>query len=261
MTSSSHRTDAYLSVHGISKRFGGLQAVDDASFEVERGSIVALIGPNGAGKSTLFHCISGFTRPDSGAVRFDGHDVTRRSAHARSQLGMVRTFQIPTAFNTMSARDNVELAARDQPADRLLGAIVPGLAARRRSSIRKRADELLETFGLADKADTLAGSLSGGQRKLLEFARVLMTEPGLLLLDEPLAGVNPALGERLFEHVARLRDEGMTFVFVEHDIRTVMNASDRVLVLAQGAVIADGTPEQVRGDEAVIEAYLGGGSA
>ncbi|MCW2928742.1 MAG: transporter related protein [Thermoleophilia bacterium] len=248
-----------LEVSGVSKRFGGLQAVNDVGFTVDEGSIVALIGPNGAGKSTLFHCVSGFIRPDDGSVRFAGRSVTHRTAHGRARRGMVRTFQIPTSFSRLTVRDNVELAARDQPADRLLGAIVPGLGRLRRADIRRRADDLLATFGLDDKADDLAGTLSGGQRKLLEFARTLMTEPRMLLLDEPLAGVNPALGQRLFEHVERLRaEQGMTFLFVEHDIATVMHSSDRVLVMAQGALIADGAPEAVRGDAAVVEAYLGG---
>lgn len=252
-------SEPLLQVKGISRRFGGLTAVDDVSFSLEPGTITALIGPNGAGKSTLFHCVSGFIRADQGSVRLNGRSITRRSAHARSRLGMVRTFQIPTAFNRLTVFENVELAARDQPADRLVGALVPGLGRLRRTSIRRRAGDLLETFGLADKADDLAGELSGGQRKLLEFARVLMTEPRLLLLDEPLAGVNPSLGERLFEHVNRLRSEqGMTFLFVEHDIRTVMGHSDRVLVMAQGALIADDEPAAVRQDAAVIEAYLGG---
>ena len=252
-------TSPILQVEGVTRSFGGLVAVDEVSFALEPGSITALIGPNGAGKSTLFHCVSGFIHPDRGSVRFDGRGVTRRSAHARARLGMVRTFQIPTAFNRLTVFENVELAARDQPADRLPGALVPGLGRLRRRAIRERANDLIETFGLTDKAHDLAGELSGGQRKLLEFARVLMTGPKLLLLDEPLAGVNPALGERLFEHVARLREEqGMTFLFVEHDIRTVMGASDRVLVMAQGALIADGDPEAVRHDPAVVEAYLGG---
>lgn len=251
-------TNTLLEVQGLSRRFGGLQAVDDLSFSIPEGQVAALIGPNGAGKSTAFHLISGFVRADSGSVRFAGRSLDRLPAHARARHGMVRTFQIPKVFPRLTVRENLDVASPEQPARRLSGAIVPTLARRHSATVRARTDELLETFGLTAKADDFAGELSGGQRKLLEFARSLVPRPRMLLLDEPLAGVLPALGEQLFEHVERLRrEEGMTFLFVEHDLATVMRSSDRVIVMANGALVADGTPDAVRADERVIEAYLG----
>jgi neutral amino acid transport system ATP-binding protein len=252
-------SDVILEVEGVEKRFGGVRAVDGTSFGVERGSITALIGPNGAGKSSLFDVVSGFERADGGAIRLDGHSIYRLPAYAIARRGLVRTFQLTKTLSVMSVLDNMLLAAPRHPGERLGGWFVRPLAARRRErEARARALELLETFSLGALADEYAGTLSGGQRKLLELARALMLAPRLILLDEPLAGVNPTLGRRLLEHIEdlRLRD-GTTVLFVEHDMEVVMNHSDRVIVMAQGRVIADGPPQDVRRNDVVVEAYLG----
>ncbi len=250
---------AILDVRGIVKRFGGVAAIDGAAFAVRRGSITALIGPNGAGKTTLFNVVTGFQRGDAGDVVYDGRSVFGRSAHALARRGLVRTFQITKALTAMPVIDNMTLAAPRQPGEHLGGLVARvGAARRRERDVLARAHELLETFGLDKHADAYAGTLSGGQRKLLELARVLMAEPRLVLLDEPMAGVNPALGERLLQHMHGLRDHsGMTFLFIEHDMDVVMGHSDRVVVMAEGKVIADGDPEAVRSDKRVIDAYLG----
>jgi len=247
-----------LSLHDVQLAFGGLRAVDGISFDVAEGSITALIGPNGAGKSTLFGIVAGFHSPDSGRVVFDGKDVTRRAAHSRARLGLVRTFQLPRVFARMSVLDNMLLAAPDQPADGLLWAMVPGRGRARAAEIETRAHELLAGFGLGKKSADYAGALSGGQRKLLEFSRALMAKPRLLLLDEPLAGVNPALGDELLAHMERLRaEEGLTFLFVEHDMTAVMEHADQVVCMGEGRLVAQGPPEIVRAHPAVLEAYLG----
>jgi len=252
-------SESILELEEVAKHYGGVRAVDGASFDVERGSITALIGPNGAGKSTLFDVVSGFERGDDGVIRFDGRSIQRLPAYAIARRGLVRTFQLTKTLNVMSVLDNMLLAAQGHPGERLGGWFVRPLAARRRErEARLRAHELLETFGLGAQAGEYAGTLSGGQRKLLELARALMLGPRLVLLDEPLAGVNPTLGRRLLEHIEELRRrEGTTVLFVEHDMEVVMNHSDRVIVMAHGRVIADGAPEDVRHNEAVVEAYLG----
>jgi len=252
-------SDAILEVEGVEKRFGGIRAVDGASFGVERGSITALIGPNGAGKSSLFNVVTGFDRADRGAVRLDGRSIFRLPPWAIARRGMVRTFQLTKTLSVMSVLENMLLAAQSHPGERLGGSFLRPAAARRRErEARERALALLETFGLRDQASDYGGTLSGGQRKLLELARALMLEPRIVLLDEPLAGVNPTLGRRLLEHIEELRErDGTTFLFVEHDMEVVMNHSDRVIVMAQGRVIADGSPEEIRRDEVVVEAYLG----
>ena len=250
-----------LAVEGLTKRFGGLNAVDGAAFEVERGSLTALIGPNGAGKTTLFNALTGFVAAEAGSVRLEGEEVFRHQPHELCRRGMVRTFQITKALTGMPVIDNLMLAAAGQPGERLGGIVLRPRAWRRREAeVRAQALELLARFGLADHADAYAGTLSGGQRKLLEMARALMTSPKLLLLDEPMAGINPTLGRRLIEHIETLRsDTGLTVLFVEHDMEVVMNHSDRVVVMAEGRVIASGTAAEVRRDRAVIDAYLGGG--
>jgi neutral amino acid transport system ATP-binding protein len=246
---------------GIVKRFGGIRAVNDATMSVGEGTITALIGPNGAGKTTLFNVITGFYRPDHGRATFAGRPVQGRPPYVIARLGMVRTFQITKALARMPVIDNMLLAAPNQPGERLLNVVFRPRGWRRRErEIRGEAMELLETFNLARLADEYAGTLSGGQRKLLELARALMAQPRFLLLDEPMAGINPTLGRRLLDHMQRLRaEEGVTFLFIEHDMEVVMNHSDRVIVMAEGRVIADGEPHEVREDQTVIDAYLGGG--
>ena len=246
----------------VVKRFGWIRAVDGATLNVAEGSITALIGPNGAGKTTFFNVITGFYRPDGGQAAFEGQRILGRPPYAIARLGMVRTFQITKALARMPVIDNMMLAAPDQPGERLHNVVFsPGAVRRREAEVRQEAMELLEVFSLDGLAGDYAGTLSGGQRKLLELARALMTRPRFLLLDEPMAGINPTLGRRLLDHMKRLRaEEGVTFLFIEHDMEVVMNHSDRVIVMAEGRVIAEGEPHEVRRDEAVIDAYLGSGA-
>ena len=253
------RADRILEVVDVSRRFGGITACDRTTLDVERGSITALIGPNGAGKTTLFNVVTGFYPPESGEILFEGRSVFRRPPHVIAERGMVRTFQITKALAAMPVIDNMMLAGPDQPGERLRNLVLrPGAVRRRERELREQALELLGVFNLERLADDYAGTLSGGQRKLLELARALMARPKALLLDEPMAGINPALGRRLLDHMQRLRaEEGMTFLFIEHDMEVVMEHADRVIVMAQGRVIADGPPDEVRRDQAVIDAYLG----
>ncbi len=254
--------DSILRVDHVVQTFGGIRAVNGATFEVERGSITALIGPNGAGKTTCFNVVTGFYRGNSGSVRFDGDEVFREPAHRIARRGMVRTFQITKALARMPVIDNMLLAGANQPGERLFNNLIRrGACKAREAEIHEQALELLEAFNLAKLQEAYAGTLSGGQRKLLELARALMTKPRLLMLDEPMAGINPTLGARLLEHMERLRsEEGVTFLFVEHDMDVVMNHSDRVIVMAEGRVIAEGLPKEIRENKQVIDAYLGGGA-
>jgi branched-chain amino acid transport system ATP-binding protein len=248
-----------LSVTDVAKRFGGLRAVDGTTLTVARGSITALIGPNGAGKTTLFNLLTGFERPDRGAVELDGRVITGAPPHAVARRGMLRTFQLTKALEAMTVLENLLLGATHQPGEHLLGLLRRPRGWRvRETEIHERAHALLERMGLTGKAGDYAGTLSGGQRKLLELARLLMADPRLVLLDEPLAGVNPVLGERLLEHMHELREaNGTTFLFIEHDMEAVMRNAERVIVMAQGRVISSGAPTEVRNDQRVIDAYLG----
>jgi neutral amino acid transport system ATP-binding protein len=253
------RADVILRVRDLAKRFGGLRAVDGASLDLERGSITALIGPNGAGKTTLFNLITGFLPPDHGAVSYDGDSIYGKPPHRVAARGMMRTFQMTRALAAMTLLENMLLGARDHPGEHLLGLARHPLRWRRAErTARSRALELLERFRLSSHANAYAATLSGGQRKLLELARLLMAEPRLVLLDEPLAGIHRVLGADLLAHIHDLRAErGMTFLFIEHDMEVVMENADRVIVMAQGLVIAAGAPAEVRRDPAVIDAYLG----
>lgn len=250
-----------LSVERVTKRFAGVVAVNDASFAVAPGSITALIGPNGAGKSTLFNVITGFVRGDGGDVRFDGESIAGRAPHVIARRGLVRTFQLTKALAVMSVLDNMLLAAPHNPGERLVLAPLRPLWRGAERRARDRALELLEVFGLGALASDYAGTLSGGQRKLLELARALMLDPKLLLLDEPLAGVNRTLAHSLLEHVNALRAErDVTILLVEHDMEVVMEHSDTVVVMAEGRVVTTGPPQEVQRDPRVVEAYLGAGT-
>jgi branched-chain amino acid transport system ATP-binding protein len=221
--------------------------------------VTALIGPNGAGKTTVFNLVTGFIRPDAGEVRFEDHRIEGRSPDAIARLGMVRTFQLTRVLAKMTVLENVMLAAPEQPGERFGTALLrPRRWRAREREVREEAMELLGEVGIHTHADEYAATLSGGQRKLLELARALMTRPRFVLLDEPMAGVNPTLGHRLLDYLGRLREErGLTVLFVEHDMHVVMGVSDEVIVMAQGRVIAHGSPDQIRRDPAVIDAYLG----
>jgi neutral amino acid transport system ATP-binding protein len=259
MTGGTPTQEPILIVEDLHKSFGGVHAVAGASFGVARGSITALIGPNGAGKTTLFDLVTGFGAPDRGAVRFEGRDISGLPPHRIARLGLVRTFQLTRVFAAMTVLENMMLAAPGQPGEALTGLMVSPRSARRaEEATRQRALALLGAFNLESKAADYAGTLSGGQRKLLELARALMVEPRLVLLDEPMAGVNRVLGQRLLDDVDQRRHEdGTTFLFVEHDMDVVMTRADRVIVMAEGTVIAEGPPESIRADQRVIDAYLG----
>jgi len=248
-----------LSVRGISKEFGGIQAVNACSFEVEEGSITGLIGPNGAGKTTLFNIISGFVRPDAGEVWFDSRRIDGLPAHQIARLGLVRTFQIPRELKGMTVLENLMLVARAQLGERLWNAwLALGKVRRQEEAIRAKAEEVLEFLELGRLAHEYAGNLSVGQKKLLELGRGLMADPKMFLLDEPAAGVNPSLMRRIVEYVKELRRRGTTFLLIEHDLDLVMNVCDKVVVMNQGAYLAEGSPEEVRREPAVLEAYMGG---
>jgi neutral amino acid transport system ATP-binding protein len=253
----SAKPDPILTADAVIRRFGGLTAVDVNHLEIQRHSITALIGPNGAGKTTFFNLLTGFDKPQAGAWTFDGRVVSGLPPHRVARRGMVRTFQLTKALSKLSVLDNMRLGATGQRGEALWAAVLPPLWKRQEAAVTARAMELLERFSLADKAGDFAGSLSGGQRKLLEMARALMSSPRLVMLDEPMAGVNPALTQSLLAHVQSLRDDGMTVMFVEHDMDVVRHIADWVVVMATGSVIAEGPPDAVMADDRVIDAYLG----
>ena len=253
-------TDVILTARDVHRSFGGVRAVDVDHFEIERGSIVALIGPNGAGKTTFFNLLTGFEKADGGTWTFEGHELAGKHAYAIAQAGMVRTFQSARVFPRLSVTDNVRLGAQHQRGERLWRAPFARAWRSQDDQLAVRAAALVEWVGLGEKADDFAGTLSGGQRKLLELARSVMSAPTLLMLDEPMAGVNPALRQALLDKISELPGEGITVLFVEHDMDVVSAVSDRVVCMAEGTIIASGTASQVAADERVIEAYLGGSS-
>ena len=246
-----------LALQGLTRRFGGLTAVDQVSAEVRRGELVGLIGPNGAGKTTLFNMISGVTPPSEGEVRFDGRLITGMRPFEVARLGVGRTFQNLRTFPNMTVFDNVSVGAIR--ASGLGDALLPGRSSSARA-ISEVSTEMLEKVGLAGVADELAANLSYGKRKMLEIARALAGRPQLLILDEPAAGLNDTETVELARFIARLRAEGVTILLVEHDMNFVMNLTEYLYVLDFGKLIAQGTPSEISANARVIEAYLGGGS-
>jgi branched-chain amino acid transport system ATP-binding protein len=251
------KNDPILVADNVRRAFGGLVAVDVEHLEVQRGAITALIGPNGAGKTTFFNLLTNFDEPDTGDRLFEGNDLSGVSAYKVANLGMVRTFQLTKSLSKMTVIDNMRLGGTGQAGESFFRALLPFLWRRQEAEITERADALLERFKLSHMRNEFAGTLSGGQRKLLEMARALMVRPNMVMLDEPMAGVNPALKQSLLDHVKGLRDEGMTVLFVEHDMDMVQEISDWVVVMAEGRIIAEGPPESIASNQAVVDAYLG----
>ena len=254
------KPDPILIADGVSRTFGGLRAVDVDHLEVQRGAITALIGPNGAGKTTFFNLLTQFDTPDAGMVTFDGERTSGVRSHELAARGMVRTFQLTKVLAKMPVIDNMMLAAQAQTGESMWKALLNGWRGQERE-VEERALQVLDEFNMTHMKDEFAGALSGGQRKLLEMARAMMAQPRLIMLDEPMAGVNPALTQSLLGHVKRLRSEGITVMFVEHDMDVVQDISDWVVVMAEGAVIAEGPPRAIGENPAVIDAYLGSSHA
>ena len=247
-----------LIVSRVEKRFGGLKALDGVTIEVARGSITGLIGPNGAGKTTLFDVVSGLLPPDAGEIRLGPYRLDGRPAHAIARLGVARTFQIPRPLARLTVLENLLLYAKDQSGEQLRGLVTRRAAIdRQEAALTSRAVEILELTELAALRDAPAGTLSGGQKKLLELARVLMADPLLILLDEPGAGVNPTLMRSLVAAIRELHARGMTFLLIEHDMDLITELCDPVIVLAEGRRLVEGPFAQVRRDPQVLEAYLG----
>lgn len=247
-----------LAASDLIKNFGGIKAVDHASLEVAKGSITGLVGPNGAGKTTLFNLLSNSIRPDQGRILFDGEPIHHLQPHKIVKMGMVRTFQVARTLSRMSVLDNLLLAAQKQTGENFWNIWL------RQRDIRKEerhnrdlALEILNSIGLLHMAHEYAGALSGGQRKLLEMGRALMTEPKLILLDEPAAGVNPTLINQICTHIQTWNREGLTFLIIEHNMDVIMSLCDRVWVLAEGRNLAVGTPTEIQSNPQVLEAYLG----
>jgi branched-chain amino acid transport system ATP-binding protein len=251
------KTDPMLVIDHVKKSFGGLTAVDVEHLEIPKNAITALIGPNGAGKTTLFNLLTGFDTPDTGTWSFEGTSLSGVPSFKVAQMGQVRTFQLTKALSLLTVLDNMKLGAKDQAGEGIFKSLFPRFWKKQDAEIEVKAMELLKRFKLDTKKEDFAASLSGGQRKLLEMARALMTDPVLVMLDEPMAGVNPALTQSLLEHVLNLKNDGMTVLFVEHDMHMVRHIADWVVVMAEGKVVAEGPPDTVMKEQAVIDAYLG----
>ena len=251
------KVDPIIVADNVTRTFGGLKAVDVDHLEIPRNAITALIGPNGAGKTTLFNLLTGFDKPDSGTWTFAGQALAGIPAYKVAGMGQIRTFQLTKSLNLLSVLDNMKLGAKNQAGESFLKSLFPYFWRSEEKEIEAKAMEILARFKLDTKKTDYAASLSGGQRKLLEMARALMSDPTLVMLDEPMAGVNPALTQTLLDHILDLKTEGMTVLFVEHDMQMVRHIADWVIVMAEGKVVAEGPPDTVMQNPAVIDAYLG----
>jgi neutral amino acid transport system ATP-binding protein len=251
------KVDPILVADNVTRQFGGLTAVDVAHVEIPRGQITALIGPNGAGKTTFFNLLTGFDKPNTGTWIFDGKNLAGVASYKVARMGMVRTFQLTKALSLLTVMENMRLGYQNQKGENPLAAMFRWVWRKQENQVTEIATELLTRFKLGDKSEDFAASLSGGQRKLLEMARALMTKPTMVMLDEPMAGVNPALTQSLLDHIKGLKAEGMTVLFVEHDMHMVRHISDWVIVMAEGKIVAEGPPAEVMKNPAVIDAYLG----
>ena len=251
------KNDPIMVIDGVTRRFGGLTAVDVEHLEIPRNAITALIGPNGAGKTTLFNLLCGFDKPNSGTWSYDGKSLAGIPAFKVARMGQVRTFQLTKALSLLTVLENMKLGAPKQKGEKFWASFVPALWRGQEEANEEKARGLLTRFKLDAKEKDFAASLSGGQRKLLEMARALMSDPNLVMLDEPMAGVNPALTQSLLDHILDLKDLGVTVLFVEHDMHMVRHIADWVVVMAEGKVVAEGPPDTVMKNPAVIDAYLG----
>jgi neutral amino acid transport system ATP-binding protein len=247
-----------LSAKGLSKSFGGIRAVNNAYLDVPQGSITGLIGPNGAGKTTLFNLLSNFIRPDKGEVFLDGQPIHQLPSYQIALKGCVRTFQVARVLSRLTVLENMLLASPGQTGENFLKVWFQGAKIRQQEQEnRAKALEILDSIGLREKAHDYAGALSGGQRKLLEIGRALMTEPKLILLDEPAAGVNPTLIGQISDHIIEWNRQGITFLIIEHNMDVIMSLCHHVWVLAEGTNLADGSPSEIQKNERVLKAYLG----
>jgi neutral amino acid transport system ATP-binding protein len=251
------KVDPILVADKVTRVFGGLTAVNVDHMEIPRGMITALIGPNGAGKTTMFNLLTGFDKPNTGEWTFDGKNLAGVSSYKVARMGMIRTFQLTKALSLLTVIDNMRLGDQQNPGENFIKSFIRPVWKKHEAQITAKADELLKRFKLDAKREDYAAALSGGQRKLLEMARALMSDPKLVMLDEPMAGVNPALTQSLLEHIKGLKDNGTTVLFVEHDMHMVRHISDWVIVMAEGKVVAEGPPAEVMKNPAVIDAYLG----
>lgn len=248
----------FFSVNNIEKRFEGLTAVDSVSFNVYEKDMIGVIGPNGAGKSTLFNCITGYLEPTSGEIHFKEQPVTDYEPEKLARNGLVRTFQIPKIFPTMTVKNNILVAGQEHPGEQLYNAVAgTGDTMQYESELEDRANALIDDFNLTRVKNEYASNISGGQRKLLSLCRALMVDPGLLLLDEPFAGVQEELVEEIAAQITRLNQNGVTVIIIEHGIETLVDLVDRMMVLDNGSIIADGDPESVVNKRNVLETYIG----